>query len=144
MTQLVDSDRLDSWREIAVFINRDARTAMRWAKYYGMPVHHAPGGSHARVFAYRSEVLKWVQLQDHAGKMPHSAPATSGHAGPPVPALSAAPTSEARIAHKTAASEISKARPGFFDYLGNRRWLIGLVVALLAALLLLGKLFVLR
>ncbi len=54
------TDRLDSWKEIAALLGRDERTAMRWAKFLGMPVHHAPGGKHARVFAFRSEILAWI------------------------------------------------------------------------------------
>jgi len=142
MMELRDSDRLDSWRAIAACINRDERTAMRWAKLYGMPVHHAPGGSHARVFAYRSEVMAWVELQDRPERMTHSVQASSGHGGPPVPPLPALFDSEARGAAK--ASTIVSQRPGFFDYLGSRKWLVGLGLALLTTLLLMGKMFLLR
>ena len=30
-------DRLDSWKEIAVYLNRDATTVQRWEKREGMP-----------------------------------------------------------------------------------------------------------
>ena len=140
--ELLDSDRLDSWREIAAYIKRDERTAMRWAKLYGMPVHHAPGGSHARVFAYRSEVTAWVRLQDRREKEAHSLPAASGEAGLPAHAVSL--DMQARITIPPAVSASLGPRPGFFDYLGNRKWLLGLGLALLTTLLLVGKLFLLR
>src|SRR2546422_656581 len=33
------TNRLESWKEIALFIGREVRTAMRWAKSQRMPVH---------------------------------------------------------------------------------------------------------
>src|ERR1700679_3188686 len=32
-------DRLDSWKEIATYLNRDVTTVQRWEKREGMPVH---------------------------------------------------------------------------------------------------------
>ena len=54
------TDRLGSWKEIALFIGREVRTAMRWAKSHRMPVHHAPGTKYGRIFAYRSEIAAWL------------------------------------------------------------------------------------
>ena len=53
-------DRLDSWKEIAVYLNRDVTTVQRWEKREGMPVHrhlHAKMGS---VFAFRAELDAWA------------------------------------------------------------------------------------
>ncbi len=36
--------RLNSWKEIARFLNHDVRTVMRWEKTGGLPVHRMPGG----------------------------------------------------------------------------------------------------
>ncbi|MFL6301545.1 MAG: tetratricopeptide repeat protein [Terriglobales bacterium] len=52
-------DRLDSWKEIAAFMNRDVRTVQRWEKSEGLPVHrhlHEKAGS---VYAYRAELQAW-------------------------------------------------------------------------------------
>jgi hypothetical protein len=141
-----DSDRLDSWKEIAAFISRDERTAMRWAKFHGMPVHHAPGGSHARVFAFRSEVVAWVQLQDRPDRpTEHSVPATSGHAGPP-----ARPQPQS-LRRDTGPAELKLASPKGvstqldpFSYLKSRKWLVIGGLSLLMTLLLLGELFLLH
>lgn len=57
---LVESDRLESWKEIATFLDRDVRTAMRYADR-GMPVHRIPGGKKGRVFAYRGEIGAWLR-----------------------------------------------------------------------------------
>src|ERR1700746_1003872 len=32
-------DRLDSWKEIAAYLDRDVTTVQRWEKREGMPVH---------------------------------------------------------------------------------------------------------
>ena len=67
-----DSDRLDSWKEIAAFIGRDERTAMGWAAQQGMPVHRVPGGKRGRVFASRAEISEW--LGRRAGGSPQTVP----------------------------------------------------------------------
>ena len=144
--ELHDSDRLDSWREIAAFIERDERTAMRWAKLYGMPVHHSPGGSHARVYAYRSEVRAWVQLQDHPERPPaRGAPATSGHSGL-LPARPAAVKSipNPKKAEQSSATATAPATPELFAFWGRQKWMIILGLGLFASLLLLGELFAVR
>ena len=53
--------RLDSWKEIAAYIGKDVRTAMRWEKTRGLPVHRLPGGYRSAVFAYTAEVAKWLE-----------------------------------------------------------------------------------
>ena len=56
-----EANRLESWKEIATFLGRDKRTAMRWAENHAMPVHRFPGYKQARVFAYRDELTAWLQ-----------------------------------------------------------------------------------
>src|SRR5215467_16285706 len=54
-----NADRLDSWKEIARYLNRNVRTAQRWEAVESMPVHrhlHAKSGS---VHAFRSELDAW-------------------------------------------------------------------------------------
>ncbi len=52
-------EHLDSWKEIATYIRRNERTAMRWADH-GMPLHRVPGSPRARVFAYTAEIDTWL------------------------------------------------------------------------------------
>ncbi len=52
--------RLDSWKEIAGFFDRDERTVKRWEKERQLPVHRLPGGSRARVFAFTDELERWM------------------------------------------------------------------------------------
>jgi hypothetical protein len=51
--------RLDSWKEIAAYLQRDERTALRWAKS-GLPVYKSPGGIRGRVFAFAHEIDAWL------------------------------------------------------------------------------------
>jgi hypothetical protein len=51
--------RLDSWKEIAEYLGRDVRTAMRWESQ-GLPVHRVPGGKGSSVFALTSEIDQWL------------------------------------------------------------------------------------
>jgi len=43
-TSATPSDLLDSWKEIARYLNRDIRTIQRWEHTKGLPVHRLPGG----------------------------------------------------------------------------------------------------
>jgi tetratricopeptide (TPR) repeat protein len=52
--------RLDSWKAIAAFFDRDERTVKRWEKERSLPVHRLPGGSRARVFAFTGELERWM------------------------------------------------------------------------------------
>ena len=54
-----NADRLDFWKEIACYLNRNVRTVQRWEAFESMPVHrhlHAKSGS---VHAFRSELDAW-------------------------------------------------------------------------------------
>ena len=51
--------RLNSWKEIGAYLERDARTAQRWEKEEGLPVHRHSHRSRASVFAYPAEIDAW-------------------------------------------------------------------------------------
>jgi hypothetical protein len=53
--------RLDSWKEIAEYVGRDVRTAIRWEQERGLPVHRVPGGKRGTVFGYRAEIDRWLR-----------------------------------------------------------------------------------
>jgi tetratricopeptide (TPR) repeat protein len=53
--------RLNSWKEIASFFDRDERTVKRWEKRRGLPVHRMPGGERGGVFAYTEELTAWLK-----------------------------------------------------------------------------------
>jgi Tol biopolymer transport system component len=51
--------RLDSWKEIAVYLRRDVRTVQRWEKSEGLPVRRHLHDSLGSVYAYRHELDAW-------------------------------------------------------------------------------------
>lgn len=56
-----DSDRLDSWKDVADYLRKDIRTCQRWHSEYGLPVHRYIQSSRSRVFAFRSEIDMWLK-----------------------------------------------------------------------------------
>jgi TolB-like protein/Tfp pilus assembly protein PilF len=54
-------DRLDSWKEIAAYLNRDVTTVQRWEKREGMPVHRHVHEKRGSVYALASELDAWLQ-----------------------------------------------------------------------------------
>jgi Tol biopolymer transport system component len=53
-------DRLDSWKEIAAYLNRDVTTVQRWEKREGMPVHRHLHDRLGSVYASRAELDAWA------------------------------------------------------------------------------------
>jgi Tfp pilus assembly protein PilF len=68
-------DRLDSWKEIAVYLNRDVKTVQRWERWEGLPVRRHHHKRLATVYAYRSELDEW--LRERQPERPQN-----GEAGP--------------------------------------------------------------
>lgn len=56
-------DRLDSWKDIAGFFQRDIRTVQLWEKKEGLPVHRHGHKGHASVYAYAEELDAWLQTR---------------------------------------------------------------------------------
>ena len=55
-------DRLDSWKEIAEYINRNIRTCIRWEKKFGLPVYRIDkNSSHSKVFSFKTEIDQWFE-----------------------------------------------------------------------------------
>ena len=53
--------RLDSWKEIAAYLNRDVTTVQRWEKREGMPVHRHVHDKRGSVYALAEELDDWIQ-----------------------------------------------------------------------------------
>jgi DNA-binding beta-propeller fold protein YncE len=53
------TDRLESWKEIAAYLERDVRTAQRWEASEDLPVHRHQHKKRGSVFALRSEIDVW-------------------------------------------------------------------------------------
>src|SRR6266702_4280655 len=54
-------DRLDSWKEIAAYLNRDVTTVQRWEKREGMPVHRHLHDKLGSVYGSRAELDAWAR-----------------------------------------------------------------------------------
>src|SRR5580698_8641810 len=52
--------RLDSWKEIAAYLNRDVTTVQRWEKREGMPVHRHVHEKRGSVYALTEELDGWM------------------------------------------------------------------------------------
>ncbi len=57
-------DRLDSWKEIAAYLNRDVTTVQRWEKREGMPVHRHQHDKIGSVYAVRAELDAWARSRN--------------------------------------------------------------------------------
>ena len=84
-------DRLDSWKEIAAYLNRDVTTVQRWEKREGMPVHRHLHDRMGSVYAFRAELDAWARGRNLRGA------AENGNEGPslnpPADPRTAIPTS---------------------------------------------------
>src|SRR5256885_13003154 len=87
-------DRLDSWKEIATYLNRDVTTVQRWEKREGMPVHRHLHERTGSVHAFQAELDAWAQgrllrvpQEDRHTLSPETAP----EPGPPATRLSDVP-----------------------------------------------------
>ena len=83
-------ERLDSWKEIAAYLNRDVTTVQRWEKREGMPVHRHVHDRLGSVYAFRGELDAWTRGRSIR-------PAQEGDDGAPLgSATSGSTTSTAR------------------------------------------------
>jgi TolB-like protein/Tfp pilus assembly protein PilF len=73
----VPVERLESWKEIGSYLNRDVRTVQRWEQTKGLPVRRLPGGDMARVYALKTELDAWWNSRGihlHEALSPESLP----------------------------------------------------------------------
>ena len=76
-------DRLDSWKEIAAYLNRDVTTVQRWEKREGMPVHRHLHGRMGSVYASRAELDAWAQGRNLPAAQDNRDDAAAANAPPP-------------------------------------------------------------
>ena len=57
-------ERLDSWKEIAVYLHRSERSVRRWEKDERLPVHRHMHSKSGSVYAYREELDRWWISKD--------------------------------------------------------------------------------
>jgi hypothetical protein len=59
---------LESWKQIAAYLDRSERTVRRWEASEGLPVHRREHERQDTVFAFRHEIEAWSRLHT---KSPH-------------------------------------------------------------------------
>ncbi len=69
--------RLNSWKEIAAYLGRDARTVQLWEKQEELPIHRHTHQARASVYAYSAELDAWLKMRT-AEKAVRGAPQTHG------------------------------------------------------------------
>jgi phage terminase Nu1 subunit (DNA packaging protein) len=52
---------LESWKQIAAFLDRSERTVRRWATNEGLPIHRREHQKHDTVFAFKHEIEAWTR-----------------------------------------------------------------------------------
>ena len=52
---------LQSWEEIAHYLQGSVRTVQRWERAAALPVHHLRDSGRGPVFAFRNELDQWSQ-----------------------------------------------------------------------------------
>jgi TolB-like protein/Tfp pilus assembly protein PilF len=61
LSEIPSESRLDSWKEIALYLHRDVTTVQRWEKLEGMPIHRHQHHKRGSVYALSSELDAWRQ-----------------------------------------------------------------------------------
>src|SRR6185437_8251927 len=57
-------DRLDSWKEIAAYLDRDVTTVQRWEKREGMPIQRHVHDRMGSVYAFRADLDAWARSRN--------------------------------------------------------------------------------
>ena len=79
---------LESWKQIAAYLDRSERTVRRWEATEGLPVHRREHEKQDTVFAYRHEIEAWSRLRtrcpgeissDDADSLPQLKPAANAY-----------------------------------------------------------------
>ena len=84
---LVSGNRLESWKEIAAYLNRSERTVRRWEEKEGLPVHRLAHDKRSSVYGYPRELDAWRESRAQLVAAEPSAEETSAE----VPASATAP-----------------------------------------------------
>lgn len=69
--------KLNSWKEIASYLDRDPRTVQLWEKHEALPVHRLTHRARASVYAFTGEIDAWLRARSGAAAVePDLAPKT--------------------------------------------------------------------
>jgi TolB-like protein len=85
-----EAGRLDSWKEIASYLRRGARTVQRWEREEGLPVRRLPHEKLGSVYAFKHELDGWFAARGARPEHPTAADSCLSMAVLPFSDLSAA------------------------------------------------------
>jgi len=89
--------KLNSWKEIAAYLDRDPRTVQMWEKNEDLPVHRLAHRARASVYAFTGEIDAWLLARSRAA-------AVAPEAGPEPPAsLESPPVATTTLAERLGA-----------------------------------------
>jgi Tol biopolymer transport system component len=90
-------DRLDSWKEIAAYLDRDVTTVQRWEKREGMPVHRHLHDRLGTVYASRAELDAWARTRNlRAAEASENIASSNDTPAPPLSSETAEPGSRSK------------------------------------------------
>ena len=80
-------DRLDSWKQIAVYMGRGVTTVQRWEQDEGLPVRRLPHAKKGSVFAFKRDLDAWLtaRAMQGAGRTNGGTPASPDALPEPAP-----------------------------------------------------------
>jgi hypothetical protein len=68
------NDRLDGWKAVAAHLRKSVRTAQRWERELGLPVHRMQTETGEIVYAFSSEIDNWVRDRERAPRVVRPVP----------------------------------------------------------------------
>ena len=74
---------LESWKQIAAYLERSERTVRRWEAAEGLPVHRFGHQKHDTVFAYKHEIEAWTRRRTRFGTAEATLAQPDGHQAAP-------------------------------------------------------------
>lgn len=78
---------LNSWKEIATYLDRGVRTVQRWERDLHLPVHRIGNGRRSPVYANVAELKFWLNTSEAARKEYHGATPADNEGSKPGPVL---------------------------------------------------------
>ena len=68
------NDRLDGWKAVAAHLRKSVRTAQRWERELGLPVHRMQADTGEIVYAFSNEIDSWVRERERGPRVARPAP----------------------------------------------------------------------
>lgn len=113
--------RLDSWKEIAAYLNRDLRTLQRWEKTANLPIRRLNKPGMRAVFAYTADLDEWLRQQSPAPTATSPEDRSATPATPTPAPTTPAPTRRGSARIVAAASVTVLVLAAAATFLGTRR-----------------------